>query len=154
MIFYGLYYSIIVRDCAELCAEKMASNLESSRNQFYTNENIIKRSCGVCSGGFESERDLEGFVKIHEEFINDNKLTLDCQHNFHEFCIKGWAIIGKKDYCPLCKEKVNIKERLSNNPWDTESKPWIQFLDLVRYIIVWNPLIIIILHVLLTVFKL
>ena len=36
---------------------------------------------------------------------------------FHEFCIRGWCIVGKKQTCPYCKEKVDLK-RLFPNPWE------------------------------------
>lgn len=34
-------------------------------------------------------------------------IELGCKHKYHEFCIKGWTIVGKKDTCPACKEKVS-----------------------------------------------
>lgn len=33
---------------------------------------------------------------------------------FHEFCIRGWCIVGKKQMCPYCKEKVDLKRMFSN----------------------------------------
>lgn len=33
---------------------------------------------------------------------------------FHEFCIRGWCIVGKKQTCPYCKEKVDLKRMFSN----------------------------------------
>ena len=33
---------------------------------------------------------------------------LACEHIFHEHCIRGWALVGKKDTCPLCDEKVVV----------------------------------------------
>ncbi len=38
-------------------------------------------------------------------------------NRFHEFCIRGWCIVGKKQTCPYCKEKVDLK-RLFPNPWE------------------------------------
>lgn len=35
---------------------------------------------------------------------------------FHEFCIRGWCIVGKKQTCPYCKEKVDLK-RMFRNPY-------------------------------------
>ena len=35
---------------------------------------------------------------------------------FHEFCIRGWCIVGKKQTCPYCKEKVDLK-RMFCNPY-------------------------------------
>jgi len=40
---------------------------------------------------------------------------------FHEFCIRGWCIVGKKQTCPYCKEKVDLK-RLFPYPWEVGGK--------------------------------
>lgn len=37
-----------------------------------------------------------------------------CPLSFHEFCIRGWCIVGKKQTCPYCKEKVDLKRMFSN----------------------------------------
>jgi hypothetical protein len=34
--------------------------------------------------------------------------------SFHEFCIRGWCMIGKKQTCPYCKEKVDLKAMFRN----------------------------------------
>lgn len=39
---------------------------------------------------------------------------------FHEFCIRGWCIVGKKQTCPYCKEKVDLK-RMFSNPYPFSS---------------------------------
>ena len=152
ILFYGLYYGVLVRDSAEVCADKMASSLKHERDQYYLNENVMARTCGICSSGYEAEKDLEGVVQIKsgKQYLDDEKITLNCGHTFHEFCIKGWVIIGKKETCPYCHEKVDLSDTLKKNPWDTDSITWVQFLDVVRYVIVWNPLILICLHFILT----
>jgi hypothetical protein len=70
----------------------MASTLKHERDQYYLNENAMSRQCGICSGGYEAEKDLEGIVQIKsgKEYLDDEKITLGCGHTFHEFCIKGW----------------------------------------------------------------
>ena len=40
---------------------------------------------------------------------------------FHEFCIRGWCIVGKKQTCPYCKEKVDLK-RMFSNPYPFSSR--------------------------------
>lgn len=32
----------------------------------------------------------------------------------HEFCIRGWCIVGKKQASPYCREKVDLKRMISN----------------------------------------
>ena len=48
-----------------------------------------------------------------------NKVVFKCSLTpciFHEFCIRGWCIVGKKQICPYCKEKVDLK-RMFRNPY-------------------------------------
>jgi len=42
----------------------------------------------------------------------EQNFKLDCGHSFHEWCIRGWILLGKKDLCPVCKEKVSSKPSL------------------------------------------
>eukprot|EP00798_Chlamydomonas_sp_ICE-L_P023183 gene23183-30395_t len=53
----------------------------------------------------------------------------------------GWTMVGKKDICPHCHEKVDMRELYSDRPWETRNLTWIQMLDGVRYLVVWNPVI-------------
>ena len=48
-------------------------------------------------------------VPVGEEGVIENTFRLTCSHEFHEFCIRGWCIVGKKETCPWCHEKVDLK---------------------------------------------
>jgi RING finger protein 121 len=48
-------------------------------------------------------------VSVDEEGVLENTYRLTCGHEFHEFCIRGWCIVGKKQTCPYCHEKVDLK---------------------------------------------
>ena len=77
-----------------------------------------------------------------------NLYQLQCMHIFHESCIKGWCVVGKKDSCPSCSERVDIKALLKTSPlWGPPSRLWGQLLDVVRYIVVWNPMVFLVLRV-------
>lgn len=134
--------------------------------------------------------------------IDEPLITLGCGHQFHETCIRGWAIIGKKDSyvvhcfalmicvahawgstvprarrlrplhvcasllfvrgaicisqpftgvavccrCPVCREKVDTATIARSSPWERTSRVWTQWLDTVRYMVVWNPVIILFVH--------
>lgn len=43
-------------------------------------------------------------------------VSLTVHFRFHEFCIRGWCIVGKKQTCPYCKEKVDLK-RMFPSPY-------------------------------------
>ncbi len=60
---------------------------------------------------------------------------------FHEFCIRGWCIVGKKQTCPYCREKVDLK-RMFKNPWEKPHLFYGQLLDWIRYLVAWQPVII------------
>ncbi|EMP26158.1 hypothetical protein UY3_16760 [Chelonia mydas] len=100
LLFYGLYYGVLERDFAEMCADYMASTI----------------------GGEET-------------------LSNQTQLKFHEFCIRGWCIVGKKQTCPYCKEKVDLK-RMFSNPWERPHVMYGQLLDWLRYLVAWQPVII------------
>ena len=49
---------------------------------------------------------------------------LACKHLFHDQCIRGWTLIGKKDTCPTCLEKVDLRAIFSDRPWETRNISW------------------------------
>lgn len=60
------------------------------------------------------------FVSICLNFCSHTAvLSLNSTPRFHEFCIRGWCIVGKKQMCPYCKEKVDLK-RMFSNPYPYE----------------------------------
>eukprot|EP01114_Cavostelium_apophysatum_P013662 TRINITY_DN3358_c0_g1_i1.p1 TRINITY_DN3358_c0_g1~~TRINITY_DN3358_c0_g1_i1.p1 ORF type:complete len:336 (-),score=24.54 TRINITY_DN3358_c0_g1_i1:88-990(-) len=122
---YGLYFGVLGRDCAEMCTDRVASKIG------YTGKNlpakaIPERSCGICGEEFETR-----FAEVE----------LNCKHRFHEWCIRGWTMIGKKDTCPYCSEKVQLNH-LFKNPWEKQGILFANLLDSLRYLIVWNPIIL------------
>lgn len=77
---------------------------------------------------------------------SERSIQLTCKHTFHEFCIRGWTIVGKKQTCPCCFEIVDMRELMSSKPWESTNLAWIQLLELVRYLLVWNPVIFLGMH--------
>jgi RING finger protein 121 len=51
-------------------------------------------------------------------------VQLDCKHCFHDLCVRGWTMVGKKDTCPACSEKVDLKALYSDRPWETRNLTW------------------------------
>ena len=74
--------------------------------------------CAVCGNRL--------LVSEHEEGVLENTYKLSCEHVFHEFCIRGWCIVGKKQTCPYCKEKVDLKKMFRNPyPFIDESSAYL-----------------------------
>lgn len=49
---------------------------------------------------------------------------LACKHCFHDLCVRGWTMVGKKDVCPVCLEKVDLREFTADRPWETRNLNW------------------------------
>ena len=72
----------------------------------------------------------------------------------------GWAIVGKKDTCPFCFEKIDLKSILpvslirgydsyviilkQESRWNSKSLSifWVRLLSVLRFLIVWNPIVV------------
>lgn len=200
LLFYGLYYGVLARDTAQLCATWISSALGFFNPSGFPRRRVPANICAVCNnplidhniGLFDINEDddtdndsnislpngkdkdrrsstmdrrmrLMNKRKRMEEktqnALNENKrgfpwnlcsfsntkqdeeIELSCGHRFHGFCIRGWIMIGKRDVCPVCKEKVNLKGIFAN-PWQKQDRMWSQLLDGVRYLMVWNPVIV------------
>lgn len=132
LLWYGLYFGILNRDCAEVASDRIAASLGSGSKLTST----VNR-CGICGG------------ELHDSIRNsaasvapgDSTMQLSCKHCFHELCIRGWTVVGKKDVCPCCLEKVDLRDLYAERPWETKNLSWIQMLDALRYMVVWNPII-------------
>ncbi|XP_027628376.1 RING finger protein 175 [Tupaia chinensis] len=132
-LFYGLYYGVMGRDFAEICSDYMASTIG-----FYSVGGMPTRSlsqdvCAVCGQRIIVAPGGEGLI--------EDTYQLSCRHVFHEFCIRGWCIVGKKQTCPYCKEKVDLK-RMISNPWERTHFLYGQILDWLRYLVAWQPVVI------------
>ncbi|XP_077053531.1 E3 ubiquitin ligase RNF121 isoform X2 [Siphateles boraxobius] len=133
LLFYGLYYGVLGRDFAEMCADFMASTVGFYSASGMPTKHLSDSICAVCGQPI--------LVDVSEEGIIENTYRLSCNHVFHEFCIRGWCIVGKKQTCPYCKEKVDLK-RMFSNPWERPHVMYGQLLDWLRYLVAWQPVII------------
>ncbi|KAI9296004.1 hypothetical protein K502DRAFT_337399 [Neoconidiobolus thromboides FSU 785] len=146
LLCYGLYFGILSRDFAELCSDRMASALGYYVKDGIPSKQIETNKCGICGWylreiGKENELYNNDNTNDNKIVLQDNIYKLECDHEFHEKCIRGWCIIGKKEICPYCLEKVDLS-KFKNNPWDTQQMYFLNLLDYVRYLIVWQPLIL------------
>jgi len=132
-LFYGLYYGVLGRDMAELCTDKMAAHVGYYTPQGMPTRQLESDICAVCGNKL--------LVLESEEGVIENTYRLSCSHVFHEFCIRGWCIVGKKQTCPYCHEKVDLKKMFCN-PWERPHVLYGQLLDWIRWLVAWQPLIL------------
>ncbi|KAG5859417.1 RING finger-like domain-containing protein [Encephalitozoon hellem] len=91
ILLFFLYFGLLSREVIFFLSETMAVS-----TGFYSKEGVPGKGnnnslCMICTKLFD------GSEKIH---------TLVCAHSFHEDCIKGWCLLGKKPFCPYCKKKI------------------------------------------------
>ena len=144
LLFYGLYFGVVSRDLCQLCSQLMAVNLGYiARRGDIPSKQLPANTCAICDAPLHaSVRLTDGAAaSARDEAV----LTLaDCRHQFHVSCIRGWTIIGKRDTCPCCHERVQLRTVVGSNPWEQTSLAWGMLLDGMRYMVVWNPCILLI----------
>ncbi|KFO09197.1 RING finger protein 175, partial [Balearica regulorum gibbericeps] len=131
LLFYRLYYGEMGRDFAEVCSDYMASTIAFYNISGIPTRNLSNDICAICGQKI--------FVDINEE----NTYQLSSNHVFHEFCICGWCIAGKKQTCLYCPEKVDLKRIFLNNRLGGNTCVlYGQLLDWLCYLVVWQPVAI------------
>jgi RING finger protein 121 len=53
-MFYGLYFGVLTRDLAEICAMAMASNIGYHTPGKMPNKTLPSDVCGICGDGMQS----------------------------------------------------------------------------------------------------
>jgi RING finger protein 121 len=172
LLFYGLYFGILTRDCAELAAESMALLLGAGGGGGAGSGagasgggggaakggggggggangaaalgggprlGLTANACGICSGEM---LDYSHLGEALPEGVEPCVQLRACKHTFHLLCVKGWAVVGKKDLCPACNEKVDLGALLGGNPWETSNVQWLQQMDMFRYLVAYLPLVL------------
>ncbi|KAI9175310.1 hypothetical protein H9P43_006671 [Blastocladiella emersonii ATCC 22665] len=142
LLFYGLYFGVLSRDLVEVLSDHMASGIgyysKEGLPQKYLRENV----CAVC--GDHVGRPATGLPTpdTSPEDGDDPNPTymLNCRHKFHSQCLRGWTIIGKKASCPYCGERVDLAP-FQTHPWDRAQAYYLQLVDLLRYMVVFQPMI-------------
>jgi len=137
LLFYGLYYGVLGRDCAQVCTDLLAAKLGYYSKEGMPSRVLAHNVCAICDSALFKSLRLGD-----DDSQNETVFTLSCGHQFHESCIRGWCVVGKRDTCAFCHEKVNMRQTFSSNPWETQGLFWGVVLDMIRYLIVFNPIII------------
>lgn len=134
----GRQLAVSIKDCGICGAELSDHKSHLDRASAPTTLTTDPTAVGNFSGGARQPGTI----------TNDPSASvqLACHHLFHPLCIRGWTLVGKKSVCPVCLEKVDLKDLFADRPWETRNLSWVQMLDALRYVIVWNPLLLFLLH--------
>ncbi|KAJ1819111.1 hypothetical protein LPJ56_003713 [Coemansia sp. RSA 2599] len=141
-LFYGLYFGLMSRDLVALCTDRIAATLGYSSSEHNLPTKTLPRDvCCICgdvlgSGGSgdSSNSSSDDVSSAHEPTY-----VLSCRHEFHATCIRGWCMVGKKDVCPFCREKVDL-ELFKRNPWDKQELFYVTAVEYMRFFVSWQPL--------------
>mmetsp|Transcript_23159 Transcript_23159/g.58720 ORF Transcript_23159/g.58720 Transcript_23159/m.58720 type:complete len:208 (-) Transcript_23159:391-1014(-) len=145
VLLASLYFGLVGRDVSKFCAETLLNQAVGFERDRDVEQSVHKGSnCGICGCAVVSTELGEGNSQSVDLF--DKTIVLRCNHKFHSSCIRGWALLGKMSMCPLCKEEVDMRAVLVQ-PWEFRSQLWGSLLDAVKYLTVWNPIIIVVVQV-------
>lgn len=144
-LFYGFYFGVVIRDISDMCSTSIAKKVGYYKEDGCGNKekllhrNLAPNICAICgnamfSGLFSEEKTSE-----------EKTVKLSCEHTFHEYCIRGWVMVGKKNTCPYCSEKVDVRG-LMNHPWEKYNLMYAQLLEWIRYLVAWQPVIVTLVH--------
>jgi len=143
LFWYGVYFGVMTRDAAEVSSDLMAGTMGVGRGSGGHKLGFSMNHCGICGG------QLPGLTMRSGEELQpgaEGHIRLPCKHAFHDYCIRGWTMVGKKDMCPTCLEKVDLKHLHTDRPWEKAGVAWGQMLDIFRYLVVWFPLLMVAIH--------
>ncbi|KAI8324684.1 hypothetical protein GQ54DRAFT_309047 [Martensiomyces pterosporus] len=152
-VFYGLYFGLISRDLVTLCSDKMAATLGYSSNAGLPTKFLPQDVCCICGAGLEGSGSGSsgGLLSSEPEpavltptIIHEPTHRLGCGHEFHASCIRGWCVVGKRDICPFCREKVDL-DAFKQHPWDKQEMFYVAALEYMRFFISWQPMTLLLL---------
>ena len=130
LLFYGIYYGVLTRDFTDFLVDILAANIGYySPSSSLPSKQLKSSTCAICG-------------RSHLTSEDEKTYTLSCGHTYHEYCIYGWCLVGKKQVCPFCREKVDLKQLFSSLPFQKPHYLYGNLLDFIRYLIAWQPVII------------
>lgn len=130
LLFYGIYYGVLTRDFTDFLVDLLAANIGYySPSSSLPSKQLKQSICAICG-------------RTHNEANDEKTYTLTCGHTYHEYCIYGWCLVGKKQVCPFCREKVDLNKLFASLPFQKPHYLYGNLLDFIRYLIAWQPVII------------
>ena len=96
LLFYGVYYGVLTRDFTDFLVDILAANIGYySPHTSLPNKHLNSNICAICGRSHAGIPDkLDDEQSLLE--TNEKVYTLSCGHKYHEYCIYGWSLVGKK----------------------------------------------------------
>lgn len=123
VLFTSLYFGLLTRETSERLCSQMAVNIG-----YYAVDGVPKKKAADCT------------CAICDEKMGAMVFNLPCGHAFHEDCVKGWIFIGKKGFCPCCKENVDYG-RIATDRWEKGENLYSGMVDGLRRILIFLSLL-------------
>ncbi|NXO60704.1 RN175 protein, partial [Aramus guarauna] len=140
LLLYRLYYGVMGRDFVKVCSDYMASIIAFYNISGIPTRNLSNDICAVCGQKIFVDINEENTYQLSSNHVNPFHVIKEL---FHEVCICGWCIAGKKQTCPYCPEKVDLKRIFLNNRLGGNARAlYGQLLDWLCYLVVWQPVAI------------
>lgn len=156
MLFYGIYYGVLTRDFTDFLVDLLAANIGYySPSSSLPSKQLNSKMCAICgrphAGPMSKSLSTDGLLSaayseengsLSDPAMTEKTYTLTCGHVYHQYCIFGWCLVGKKQVCPFCREKVDLNKLFSSLPFQKPHYLYGNLLDFIRYLIAWQPLIL------------
>jgi len=141
--FYGGYFGLLGRDLAILITETMNNKpgLYNDAEDVLPSGTVRRDCCNICKEPLNSRFD---FIERNSATKGQEKWKkLECGDIFHESCLRGWVMLGKKTICPCCREKVDFQLDENKTLFGRVSSGLLDSYDVyLRYVVVFLPVTI------------
>lgn len=132
LIWYGVYFGTLVCDCASLASTLLTVGMGYGGKELLPQKSIQSNQCAICDQPFTAAST--------SDTKSEQIIQLQCHHTYHEFCLQGFLLVAKQDYCVQCNEKVSTKQIFTTqSPWLIQKKGWSAALDYTRVLVVYIP---------------
>lgn len=149
-LFYGIYYGVLTRDFTDWLVDILAANIGYySPSSSLPSKQLKSSICAICGRSHgNADVNADDVMDADEMYSSttgserERTFTLSCGHKFHEYCIYGWSLVGKKQLCPFCREKVDTSKLFASLSFQKPHYLYGNLLDFIRYLVAWQPIII------------
>ena len=94
MLFLALCCTRIKKKCRQYNENKASKKLMKILNKNYKFMiNELDIDCSIC---------------LNEIDIEDTVLKLECEHIYHNTCLKDWYLKSENKNCPICREDIDV----------------------------------------------